>query len=173
MSAVLTRSPARWEVVLAVAALALGVLALSVAGGQRLAAEVTLAQARADERSAAQDLAAATGSLTAATERRDAAAAASASAQREAAGVAEELTGLRQTVRETDYPARLALAEQLVGLGGQQADRFSAMNDAALADDATTYNRLAEDSNTFIQQNNDLWGQLTDTSGIDPDAPLV
>ena len=167
------RSPARWEVVLAVAVLAVGVLALTVAAGQRLAAEATLAQARADERSASQDLAEATGALTAATERRDAAAAAGAAAGRDAAAVAEELTDLRQSVRETDYPTRLALAEQLVGLGAQQADRFSAMNDAALADDAPTYNRLADDSNTFIQQNNDLWGRLTDTSGIDPDAPVV
>ena len=167
------RSPARWEVALAVAVLAVGVLALTVAAGQRLAAQVTLAQAQREAQEAQQWLEAATSSLSAAAERRDAAVAAATEAEREAAAADQDLVTLAEAVRATDYPGRLALAEQLVGLGAQQADRFTAMNDAALADDPTTYNRLAEDSNAFIQQNNDLWSRLTDSSGIDPDAPLV
>ena len=166
-------SPARWEVAVAVAVLAVGLLALTVATGQRLAAEVTLAQAAAETRAAQQDLEEATASLTAAIERRDTAGSAAAAAEQEAGAAVEDLAELQQSVLVSDYPGRLVLSEQLVGLGAQQAERFAAMNDAALADDATTYNRLAEDSNTFIQQNNDLWGRLTDTTGIDPDAPLA
>lgn len=165
---------ARMLRVLSLAVLALGLAALAVALGERIPAERALAQAQDAAAGAQRRLEEARSATETAVEQRNAAAAGVVRAQQERDRAASELTADIDAVRAAGPQGRLALADEIIRLSREQADRFAAMNAAALADDVTTYNRLAAQSNTFVQRVNTLWDELLDDQpGIAPSSPIV
>jgi hypothetical protein len=154
--------------------LVVGVAVLSLSVGQRLAAQVGVGMAERDATRAQRALDDATTRTAVATDEQNAAAADAAAARRERAEAKRDLAAERQRLSALDYPGRLAALERLVAIGDVQADRFAAMNEAALLDDVGTYNRLAQESNADIDRANRLWEQvLAEESGIEPTTPLV
>lgn len=159
---------------LGLATLVVGLAALVVALGARIPAELALAEAEDAAAQVQRRLDEARAATEAAVEERNAAAAGAARAQQEHDRASSELTADVEGIRAADPQGRLAVADEIVRLSLEQADRFVAMNAAALADDAVTYNRLAAQSNTFVQRVNALWEDLLDDQpGITPPRPIV
>lgn len=159
---------------LGLAALVVGLAALVVALGARIPAERTLTEAEDAAAQAQRRLDEARAATEAAVEERNAAAAGAARAQQERDRAGSALTAEVEGIRAADLQGRLAAADEIVRLSLEQADRFVSMNAAALADDAVTYNRLAAQSNTFVQRVNALWADLLDDQpGITTPSPIV
>jgi len=154
--------------------LVIGLAVLVVAVVARVGAQQALAEAEDTAAMAEQRLDEARGQTAAAVESGNAAAAGAAQAQRDRDRAASDLAASAETIRSADPAGRLATADEIVRLSREQADRFAGMNAAALADDAAGFNRLANQSNTFVQRVNALWDQLIDDlPGITPPSPVV
>jgi hypothetical protein len=164
----------RWRTAAAVLVLAVGVLALVASVGQRLAAQVTLADAdrRLQEAAAARDDAATRAGQAA--DRFDAATAGAAQAQAERSAAQQALADERARLIAADLPGRLAAVDELAALGAEQADRFDAMNGAALAGEVAVYNRLVRAANAATERSTVLWRALLATDpGVEPGVPLA
>jgi hypothetical protein len=164
----------RWGTLAAAVVLGLGVLVLVAAAGQRIAAEIGLAQARQSAQAAAAQLDEATARAVVAADASDTAEAGAAQAERERAAAQQSLAADQARVAAADHAGRLASVEELATIGGEQADRFDAMNAAALVGDVPTYNRLVRQSNAAIERSNALLRALVAAdSGLDPSSPVT
>jgi hypothetical protein len=159
---------------LVVVVLLVGVVALAVSTGQRLAAQITLAGAQQQAAVARQQVDEATGAASQAAAERESAALDAERAEQERTRAQSVLTELQEQVAAGDPAARLAAVEELVTLGAAQADRFAQMNEAALAGQTARFNGLVERSNAAIERTNELWRTLiSSATGLGPSAPVA